>query len=91
MLHSMHTLTKGDLATEAALIALGSLAAPALDKHGIVTFYLDAEGDIIFLPPEEYRCDLMNEDEAIQSLLSLGYTDDQLVEYLKGRELRRNV
>lgn len=81
-------LQRRDLGTDQATALLGVLATKHLAHSGIVTFYLDQEGTVCVAPLGEVTLDALPEQMALQELTQRGYDDDQLAEYLKGRDAR---
>lgn len=76
------------LDTPQARVALGTVAANLLQLAGQVTFFVNA-GDLVEIaPPGEVELDATEVMHALQALLQKGYTDEQLQEYLRGREAR---
>jgi hypothetical protein len=81
-------LTVENLRTPAALIALGTIAVTALQERGIVTIFVTAEGKVELCPPGEIELDSLPEAEALDRLLDRGYSDPEIVMYLRGRDAR---
>jgi len=81
-------LHKRDLGTDSATAMLGVLATKHLSVYGLVCFYQSQDGTICVAPPGEVTLDALPEPMALQELSQRGYDDDQLEEYLKGRDAR---
>jgi hypothetical protein len=81
-------LERRDLGSDQAIALLGSLASKHLLESGVVSFYTDKSGVICVAPPGEVTLDALPEVMAIQELTHRGYTDSQMIEYLKGRDAR---
>lgn len=81
-------LTLQSLGTDQATAVLGVLATKHLSLYGAVCFYQALDGTIQVAPPGEVTLDALPEPMAIQELTKRGYKDDQLIEYLKGRDAR---
>ena len=54
----------------------------------ICTVYLSAEGNVEIAMPGEVTLDALPEPMAIQELTKRGYDDQQLADYLRGRDIR---
>ncbi len=74
-----------------AVAAIGLVAATALQKVGLVSLMVGTDGYIEVVPAGELEMDHWSEDDALQSLVANGYTDNQLQEYLRQRAIRRPV
>jgi len=81
-------LTLQSLGTDQATAALGVLATKHLALHGVVSFYTGLDGAIKVALPGEITLDGIPEPMAVQELTSKGYSQEELVEYLKGRDAR---
>jgi hypothetical protein len=81
-------LTLQSLGTDQATAALGVLATKHLALHGVVSFYTALDGTIQVALPGEVTLDGIPETMAIQELTAKGYSQEDLVEYLKGRDAR---
>lgn len=81
-------LTLQSLGTDQATAALGVLATKHLALHGVVAFYTALDGTIQIALPGEITLDGIPEQMALQELASRGYSQEDLVEYLKGRDAR---
>ena len=81
-------LTSKHLGTDQATAVLGVLATKHLSQYGICTFYRATDGSIQVAPPGEVTLDALPEPMAIRELTDRGYTEEQLIEYLKGRDAR---
>ncbi len=82
-------LSKDKLLSVEALWTLGTLAVRQLQDHGVVTIFVGAEGEILVALPGELELDGTPEAIAIEALLERGYDEDQLISYLKGRDIRK--
>lgn len=76
------------LDTPQARVALGTVAANLLTLAGQVTFFVNADDLVEIAPPGEVELDACEPVAALEKLLQRGYTDEQLQEYLRGREAR---
>lgn len=81
-------LTLQSLGTDQATAALGVLATKHLALHGVVSFYTALDGTIQLALPGEITLDGIPETMAIQELQTKGYSEEQLIEYLQGRDAR---
>jgi hypothetical protein len=84
----LRPLSKTLLLTDQAAFALGKLAAQHLVDHGLVQFFMSSTGEVELVPLPEITADWLPEDEAVPALVAQGYSEEQLVEYLKRRDLR---
>lgn len=76
------------LSTPQAVLTLGALVVRELQQHGRITLFINAAGLVEICPMGELELDGLPEDSAIQMLVAKGYTDSELVTYLKAREAR---
>jgi len=74
--------------TNAAVAAIGLVAAKALQAHGVVTLQVGDSGYIELVPVGELELDRLSEQEALQELISRNYADSQLADYLRQRAHR---
>lgn len=81
-------LHSSSLNSVAAITALGLNAAKQLGLYGIVCLHLDVNGYVCVARPGEVTLDALPEPEALLHLTSQGYGDEELIEYLKGRDAR---
>ena len=81
-------LSREQLGSDQATAALGVIATQHLALHGMVCLYTTADGIIQVAPPGEVTLDAVPEPMAIQELVDRGYTEDEMIEYLKGRDAR---
>lgn len=81
-------LTVDRLETPGAVLTLGTLAVRALQQHGVVAMFVNAEGKIELCPPGELELDGLDEAAAIEQLTERGYSKPQMIDYLKGRDAR---
>lgn len=81
-------LTRATLLQAPAVTVLGQLAANQLFEHGSACFWLNQDGQVELVPLVELQLDLVDEDRALQVLVEAGYGDNQLREYLMGRDTR---
>lgn len=81
-------LTAQSLGTDQATAALGVLATKHLALHGVVAFYVALDGTVQLALPGEITLDGIPEPMAIRELTDRGYTEEQLIEYLQGRDAR---
>ena len=84
-------LTKDDLHSNGAVIALGLSVAKHLMTYGVCELYLGPDGRVQIARPGEVSLDALPEDQAIRELQGRGYDEDELVEYLKGRDARQGA
>ena len=83
-------LNKGDLSSTSATAALGLIVAKHLLENKIATIYLDKDGYVVLAQPGELGLDALPEPMAVQTLSDRGYGDEDLEEYLRGRDARLN-
>jgi len=81
-------LSTQHLGTDQATAVLGVLATKHLSVYGVCCFYTALDGTIQVAPPGEVTLDALPEPMAIQELTDRGYKEEQLIEYLKGRDAR---
>ncbi len=72
-----------------AISAIGLIAAKALQANHTVTLQVSTDGFIEFVPAGELQLDARSEESALQELISRGYTDKQLEDYLRQRQIRQ--
>lgn len=76
------------LSTTGAISALGLVAARTLQQHGIVVLMVSTDGAIEVVPVEELLLDEMSTDSALSVCVNRGYTDQQMQDYLRQRDVR---
>lgn len=76
------------LSTTGAISAIGLIAARMLQQHGIVTLMVGTDGNIEVVPAGELELDSLTEHEALLMLVDQSYTDTQMTDYLRQRQLR---
>lgn len=81
-------LHKRNLASVQGTAALGLVITKRLLEAGICTVYLSKDGYVELALTGEVTLDALPEPMAIQELMARGYADDQLAEYLRGRDAR---
>lgn len=81
-------LSQDKLQSADAVFSLGLVVIKQLQEQRIVTLFLNAEGDVEICPAGEYLHDAIPEEDAILKLLDIGYSDEQLMAYVKGRRAR---
>jgi hypothetical protein len=81
-------LHKRDLASVKGTAVLGLVVTKRLIEAGICTVYLSGDGYVELALTGEVTLDALPEPMAIQELVVRGYEDEQLAEYLKGRDAR---
>lgn len=81
-------LTKDKLQTAEAVLSLGLVVVKELDAKGIITIFINENGEVELCPIEELMLDSLEHNEALSRLIDLGYEDEQLIAYLKGRRAR---
>lgn len=81
-------LRRENLRNSQALAAVGILVVKALLENGIASLFINADGEVEVILPGELECDGLEEGEAIRVLTAKGYSDQQMVAYLKGRDAR---
>jgi hypothetical protein len=84
-------LSKKHIATTVGITAIGTIAARELLTRGSCVLFINSRGSVELVPYHEITLDALSDDQAIQKLLSLGYTDQQLLTYLGGRDTRRKA
>lgn len=81
-------LTKDNLQTADAVLGLGLVAVRELLSKGMVTLFINDAGQVEICPPGEVELDGLEEADALSVLLDRGYSDEQLMAYMKGRKTR---
>jgi hypothetical protein len=81
-------LHKRDLATSAAPAVLGLIVVRQLLEFGQSSVYLDDEGYVAVAAPGEISLDSLPEPMAINTLVDQGWTDEEVANYLRGRDTR---
>ena len=75
-----------------AILVLGSVAAKQLQANSQCAFYVNQHGEVELVRILELGLDYIPEGSALQVLLhQYGYTDEQLVHYLRGRTSRLSL
>ena len=82
-------MTKESLSTPEAVLTLGAVVVRVLQERGVVSLFVNLKGAIELCPQSEIELDGLPEEEAIRTLVTRDYTDDLVVEYLKGRNARK--
>lgn len=70
------------------MLTLGAVTVRLLQEHGVVSLFINKNGEVEVCPPGEVGLDGLPEDQALSILIDRRYTDKQLADYLKGREAR---
>ena len=81
-------LNKSQLTSVQGTAALGLAVTKRLLEAGVCTVYLTSEGFVQLAAVGEVTMDALPEPMAIQELTRRGYTDQDLAEYLEGRDAR---
>ena len=81
-------LHRSELSSVQAISSLGLHAAAQLGQYGMVCMYLDRDDFVQLARPGEHTLDALPEPEALHHLLAHGYTDQELEDYLRGRDAR---
>lgn len=81
-------LNKEHLTSVKGTAALGLVVTKRLLEAGVCTVYLTNEGFVQLAAVGEVTMDALPEPMAIQELTNRGYTDQDLAEYLEGRDAR---
>jgi hypothetical protein len=81
-------LTVDRIATTEGASVLGVVCARLLSQHQQAHLFINQDGVVEVIPVEEVGLDLLSEQEALERLVALDYTDLQLESYLKARECR---
>ena len=84
----MKRLHKTDLSSSGAPAAIGLLVSRQLLEYGQSTVYLDDEGFVSIAAPGETSLDSLPEEMAINTLLEQGWNEDEVANYLRGRDAR---
>jgi hypothetical protein len=84
----LRRLHKSDLSNEGTPTVLGFIVARQLMEYGESTVYLDAEGFVAVAAPGEIALDSLPEEMAITTLAAKEWTDEEIADYLKGRDAR---
>lgn len=74
-----------------SIMLMGALCARVLRERGQITLYMGKENTVQQAMPYEVELDLDKEKDALQVLTMCGYTDEQLIDYLKGRDAREQA
>ena len=83
-------ITKDNLQTADAVLGLGLIVVRELTDRGTVTLFVNEEGLVEICPHGEVELDGVDQEDALSVLLDRGYTDEQLLAYIKGRKAREN-
>lgn len=81
-------LTKDNLQSADAVLGVGLVAVKELYERGIVVLFLNETGQLEICPAGEMELDGLAQEDALAVLLDKGYTDEQLMAYMKGRKAR---
>lgn len=81
-------LHKADLSNKGTPTVLGFIVARQLMEYGESTLYLDAEGFVAVAAPGEIALDSLPEEMAINTLVSKEWSDEEVADYLRGRDAR---
>jgi hypothetical protein len=84
-------LTKNNLQTAEAVLSLGLIVVKQLTLKGVATVFINTDGVVELCPAGEIELDSLTEGQALDTLLDRGYSDEQLVAYLRGRTARGEV
>ena len=84
-------LAKDKLQTAQAILSLGIAIAKSLGENDMAIVFINLDGEVEFCPPSELLLDTTPLDDALTELLDKGYTDEQLMAYMKGRKLREAI
>lgn len=85
---SSQTLRASSLGTPEAVFQLGLLCSQMLQARGEVQLHINQQGEVELIPIGECELDILPEQAALQALVAMNYTDNQLLSYLQGREQR---
>ena len=72
-----------------SIMTMGALCARALRENGQITLYVTLDHRVEIARPYEVELDLTPEKEALAALMRAGYTGEELVRYLQGRDARK--
>lgn len=84
-------LSRDGLQTAEAVLGVGLVVVKELQERGIVTVFVNSDGDVEICPPGEHALDALPEEEALATLLDGNYSDEQLMAYIKGRNSRARL
>lgn len=70
---------------------MGLVVVKELHERGMATIFINSDGEVELCPPREIELDGLVQEDALGILLDRGYTDDQLLAYLKGRKAREEM
>lgn len=74
------------------IVLLGSLAFKQLEANRVACFMVNGQGVIELVPAAELSMDYLDESTALSILTERhGYTNQQLVSYLKARDSRKKI
>lgn len=85
---SEEKLTRENLQTAEAILSLGLVVVKELSSSGITVVFINENGEVERCTAFEMYLDLTSQDKALEALIEVGYSDEQLLVYLKGRKAR---
>jgi hypothetical protein len=78
-------LNGASLKTAHGILSLGMVIAKELLSQGEVTVFLNSNDEVEVCPMLEVGLDSLDQDKALEVLIDKGYSDEQMISYLKGR------
>lgn len=81
-------VTRDNLQTADAVLGLGLVIVKTLHEQGIVSVFINADGQVELCPLGEIELDSLSEGQALDTLIDRGYEEAQLMAYLRGRAAR---
>lgn len=87
--NSPNSVNIASIQSVSAISAVGLVAARMLQQHRIATLMVGDGGTIEVVPPGELELDSLDEQSALQELVSRRYSDQQMVDYLRQRAVRK--
>ena len=82
------TLHKRNLTTSEAILALGTIVARQLIEYGESSVYISQDESVCIASPGEFSMDALPEEMAIHTLLDQDWTEEEVAQYLEGRDAR---
>ncbi len=77
-----------ELTKDASIVALGAVAAKELSLKREVAFFVDRQGQVQIVPVAELLLDAVPEEMAINGMTHQGCEDQEIENYLRGRDAR---
>lgn len=84
-------LVISDLNKDIAIVALGAIAAKELMVKREVAFFVDKQGQVQIVPIPELLLDALPETMAIHEMINQNIDDEDIKQYLIGRDARMKI